>query len=291
MKHEEAEKKIDPYLLGWLSVNESEAFEAHYMECDNCFKELSLAREYTENLREVLEQRQSEPGFLLSKKSTTAVGITGLLQVAASFFLKPAVAYLIVLALLYPAYRGIFQRPKVVVQEVTKEGTEERRKLNDEAKALRERNAAYESQIADLNKKLQQVSAEHQRQIDELKEGNRRLADYIKPVANPPALSLAFLNTRSSEQAQGVVFKDELWLDIDTRFDEENKFSSYSLRIVDEQGRILWQQEHVKKDKLGGVTLRIPRAFLKAGAYRVRVYGVDGNKKSLIKQDRFRLMM
>lgn len=62
--------------------------------------------------------RHARPGSEL-----LAAGLAAPLKDLASIFLKPAVAYFLVLCLIYPAYLGLFRKPRVI-KEVVKETVE-----------------------------------------------------------------------------------------------------------------------------------------------------------------------
>jgi len=102
----EQEKIIERYIGGKLTKKEERAFEEHYFGCDQCFdavKEMEKVIEASQKVAEGVDliKPAKKPAF-------------SLLEWLKSRFLIPVpipalgIAAVLVLALLYPAYRGIF---------------------------------------------------------------------------------------------------------------------------------------------------------------------------------------
>ncbi len=107
------------YELGALPEEDVEKFELHLFKCEYCLNELHASEDMTRLLRtdqqikqmmetELHEQNGGEPFLIRLWKRLWPRG---------SLLLKPALAYLIILLLITPAYHGIVKRdtPKIRV--------------------------------------------------------------------------------------------------------------------------------------------------------------------------------
>lgn len=65
MTHEQAVslQAVERYLLGELTEQQRNAFEAHYFDCAQCFEQAQLSQEFMHHARQVLDPRP-EPGWL-----------------------------------------------------------------------------------------------------------------------------------------------------------------------------------------------------------------------------------
>lgn len=101
----EQEEIIDRYILGKLSAKEESSFEEHYFSCDQCF---TAVRE-KEKVILGLKDATSRGVFVLREvKKAPALELLGWLK---SVTFSPVMAMatsILVFALLYPAWRGIF---------------------------------------------------------------------------------------------------------------------------------------------------------------------------------------
>lgn len=86
--------RIDPYLDGELSADESIVFDNHVDTCIDCREELALARTVLAELRELPEQicPDSVSESLYSGMKSTTERETGARQWFSGWFLRPAVA-------------------------------------------------------------------------------------------------------------------------------------------------------------------------------------------------------
>jgi len=102
----ENEKIIERYIVGKLTKKEERAFEEHYFGCDQCFE---AAREMEKAI--AASQKVPEGADLIKPTKKPAFSLLDWLK---SRFPIPVpipafgIAAVLVLALLYPAYRGIF---------------------------------------------------------------------------------------------------------------------------------------------------------------------------------------
>jgi hypothetical protein len=113
-------KCIDPkvgqllyaYELGALPDEDVEKFELHLFECEYCLNELNTSEDMTRLLRadqQIIKTTETE----LQKQSRTEPFLARLWKLfwpKGNLILKPALAYLIILLLITPAYHGIVER-------------------------------------------------------------------------------------------------------------------------------------------------------------------------------------
>jgi hypothetical protein len=109
------------YELGALPTAEVERFETHLLQCDYCFDELMSFRQES-----ALLSSDSEVRSVTEASSNRQTGSESLLVRIrrslwphTSFILKPAVAYILILLLLIPAYRGLIRQPGSEIGEIT----------------------------------------------------------------------------------------------------------------------------------------------------------------------------
>jgi len=94
---------VDRYLLGKLSEPEEEAFEKHFFNCDQCFAEVQTAEKAIRGIQDAAAR-----GVLLKDKTMPRPAFGWLERLRAFFSPSPVIVFAtLVLALIYPAYRGM----------------------------------------------------------------------------------------------------------------------------------------------------------------------------------------
>ena len=101
--------------LGLLTEDETERFEAHLLVCDACFQKAQEFEPYVKRLRSESVGGKVVKRYAQENSAHQRTGLWRLLWPKESMILKPAVALVIILALLYPAYLGLSgsHRPEV----------------------------------------------------------------------------------------------------------------------------------------------------------------------------------
>ena len=109
----EAGKLLHAYELGVLSTSDVDQFETHLLDCEYCFAEIrqfvdeaELLKSNEAVVREVaggIEREASGGG-----KKSVAARLWSRLWPDTPIIFRPAAALLLVLILIYPAFRGIF---------------------------------------------------------------------------------------------------------------------------------------------------------------------------------------
>jgi hypothetical protein len=102
------------YETGALSAEDTKRFELHLLECEHCFKEAESFSKYSKMLREdeiVRDEIVKIPDSTETSKSIRQ-RLWSHLWPARPLPFRPAIVYLLILVLLYPAYRGVFHTDK-----------------------------------------------------------------------------------------------------------------------------------------------------------------------------------
>ncbi len=107
MEHQKihADEIVDRYVLGQLSTAEEESFEKHFFSCDQCFAEVQKAEKVIRGI-----QNAAARGVLLPKKKKAHAAFDWVDWLRTFFSPFPSLRLataVLVLALIYPAYRGI----------------------------------------------------------------------------------------------------------------------------------------------------------------------------------------
>ena len=60
--------------------------------------------------------------------------------------------------------------------------------------------------------------------------------------------------------------------------------ANYRVEILDAGGRVVWSEEGLEKNRHGSFTLILSQSFLGPGAYRLRLYGLEGGAGRLLEE-------
>ncbi len=101
------------YELGALSEEKADRFEVHLMECESCLARLRELSDHTHLLREDSRTRQGVYRIAVdaARSESSWQRMKARLWPQGPVVFKPAVAYLLLLVLLYPAYLGLHEIP------------------------------------------------------------------------------------------------------------------------------------------------------------------------------------
>ena len=113
---------LHAYELNQLDPENREKFEIHLLECEHCFNEVANFEKIAEVMTQDPEIRDvvaMEIGVETGKsESSLWTRIWRLLWPQTSFVLKPAVVYLVIILMAYPAYRGIHKATDNNIRQV-----------------------------------------------------------------------------------------------------------------------------------------------------------------------------
>ncbi len=111
---------LHAYEVGGLSEEDIERFEVHLLKCDHCFEAIQAFAPWAELIRvdgRVRETVQEAGGE--SQTTASRLGVWGrYLWPPWPWPFRPAVIYLLVLMLLYPAFRGLHQSSTRPVENI-----------------------------------------------------------------------------------------------------------------------------------------------------------------------------
>ncbi len=97
------------YELGALSVEDTERFEIHMLECQSCFESVRGFEQAANMMRTDMEIRQDIRMAVdgLSRRKSWATSLLQYLWPQTPLVFKPAVAFFVMALLIYPAYLGM----------------------------------------------------------------------------------------------------------------------------------------------------------------------------------------
>ena len=125
----EQEEFVEKYVLNQLTPEETEAFEEHFFECDECFQKVKLTQKIVTGLKLAVKEKSSQKEVLPQPSSFG--------ERIEKIFTRPAfsmAAVILILLLSYPAIKGILlqkqlknlQVPKIIDYSFTLEETNTR---------------------------------------------------------------------------------------------------------------------------------------------------------------------
>lgn len=102
----EQEEFVEKYVLHQLTPEETEAFEAHFFECDECFEKVKLTQKVVYGIKQAVKEgsKQEQPSQQTFEKKIINI------------FSQPAfsiAAVVLILILSYPAIRGIWLQQQI----------------------------------------------------------------------------------------------------------------------------------------------------------------------------------
>jgi len=105
----EVGKLIHAYELKKLSKEDNENFELHLLDCEKCFNEIKQMEKISDLLAHDTDTRRAFKESQIEAASGTSfwIKLKNLLFPETNWFAKPALIYLALLLLIYPAYRGL----------------------------------------------------------------------------------------------------------------------------------------------------------------------------------------
>ncbi len=262
MDHATIEQRqlIDLYVAGKLSPEDTEAFEEHYLDCEECLDQVEAADRLQRGLRRVAEQEVT--------KAVKTSFLVALAARASSWQAGLTLTALIATGLL----AGVWQHRQV---------TALRGDLEASRRELAAAQGGDEQRIASLRRELAETrsafDATQSRWLEELgverekaEQLAARLVSALKPQINTRIYSLSSFRDAGvgeSPRHQIALPRTGDWIVIalevsgaaDTRY-------RGTLRRGEE---VLWQAGDLEADALGSVVISFPVDHFKAGDYRL----------------------
>ncbi len=107
----------------------------------------------------------------------------------------------------------------------------------------------------------------------------RTVAELSQPQINVPIEDLwPDTATRGGLQPAVEVLRAGRSFTLVLNLQELREFPDYQVEIIDSEGTEIWSSTGLEMSSFGNFTLGIPRGFLPAGEYGVRLYGLDGER-------------
>ncbi|MCP4660022.1 MAG: hypothetical protein GY856_31860 [bacterium] len=107
----------------------------------------------------------------------------------------------------------------------------------------------------------------------------RRVAELSQPQINVPIEDLwPDTATRGGLQPAVEVLTAARSFTLLLNLPEPREFPDYQVEILDSEGTEIWSSTGLEVSSFGNFTLGIPRGFLPAGEYGVRICGLDGER-------------
>lgn len=107
----------------------------------------------------------------------------------------------------------------------------------------------------------------------------RTVAELSRPQINVPIEDLwPDTTTRGGLQRAVEVLTADRSLTLVLNLQESQEFPDYRVEIIDSEGTEIWSSTGLEMSPFGNFTLGIPRGFLPAGEYGVRLYGLEGER-------------
>lgn len=220
---------IERYILRQLTAEEEKQFEEHYFECEQCFSEI-LATE-----KIILGLKNASVKGLLNTAEPEGKKSFGLNNILNLFSPPPALALaatVLIVILIYPAWRGIFKVPQL------------------------------------------------EKEIANLQEPQTGIQNY-------------FLETTRSEQDVQVIkipanTNNQSFLLSFNILEKSIPNPGYNAKIMDKNGRIIWETENLKGvGEYEVFTIICYSSFFKADEYKLKVYEINPEENKILSEFNF----
>lgn len=261
---------IDRYVLGKLTTSEAEAFEDHFIDCAECAEQLTIARNFIQELK----------GFAvhetLSKSDKTPEASRWWSFRQPVLVPSWAVACCCGLVLL-AAVLAFF-----TVRRLNRMSAELAQKKQESATIRQQYERGLETAAAS-ERDHQETTLQLNQRLDELAqklktEGEQpSVRSSQTPQVNFPIFAL--VSVRRGGPGSGPteialpVSNSEFALSIPV--EDQRNFSGYRITILNEQKSVVWRQSGFRPDGYHTLSLSLKSTFLPRGTYDLRVEGQE----------------
>lgn len=263
---------VDQYLLGKLGAKEVEEFERHFVDCAQCVEQLNISRNFIADLKSFAAQ---ETLLSINHHSPLpaqwSVGQPRRLRIAAMF---AACAILISGIFVFLGVRRLIHLEAEV------------RQVRQDASAIAERyhrelEAAAESQRRDEEDK-QKLSQQIRELAQAMQPRNThiiRVPDSTKgseaPEVNFPIFALPSVSRGQGAAPSDIALaKSTPSFAISVPIEDRRDFASYRIKIVNSNGRTVWQRGGFRPDAYHSLSMSLKSTFLSPGSYELSVEGL-----------------
>lgn len=263
MDHEEIDRNhvVDRYLMGRLTAGEADAFEEHYLSCQECLDRIDQA----EALQRGLKRAVAEDAVRMAVARRAGL----LSRLARSRGLGFALAGLAVVLLLPTllSYREVVHRLD--------------RELDRGNAELARRSEAGQAQDGAARQALAEERARLEREVAREREARtsleRDLAEARRPRVNTPILSLS--PERGGPAGEDPTHRVRLpaepgWVVLSLELDP-GSLGTYSVSLL-RGGKEVWKGEGLRPNELDSLVATVPTDLLRPGIYELIVMGAGG---------------
>jgi hypothetical protein len=270
---------VSQYLLGQLTTQERETFEAHFLDCERCLDVLELNRKFIEGLRsldaeEILRGRPAEVWSLAAWLARyPPMRQFGLFAAAILLLAIP-----VVLLLVENAHLRTRLNHAQTANEPNPSATEDQ--LGDRNLGAADTNSGATAG-GSTNAKSPDIAgpSSNAPRTNAAKPGSRRLS----PQVNTPILILASLRELNENQ---TVTRNELVVPnrpglflISIGLESSTRYERYSVTIKGKGGSILWRRDDLKPDRYDTLAITCPNDYFSPGNYDLILKGINAEGK------------
>jgi len=262
------EDEMIAYVRGELEAGDAERMRSHLVRCDACAAALKDVADFFEPIRERegpiperVRRRQWKTLWRRVRAEERAIvrkDVPAWFRTRAMFALA---ASLFVIIGFLSFWTWHLRR--------------EMQRLAQQAQTERIRRVELERE----NRRLQERTGAIERDYESrLKELESQLAQLREPQWNIPVydlLSREFLLRSGSASVVNriVVSRTARSFSLVLTAEDQPKYPTYAIEIVDRDGRLHWRAGGIRRDRHGALTVTLNRAFLSPGEYQLNLYG------------------
>ncbi|HSR66341.1 MAG TPA: zf-HC2 domain-containing protein [Acidobacteriota bacterium] len=269
MRHEYIEENqvVDRYLMGRLSLEESEAFEEHLLHCTRCQEEMETSRALQNGLKAAAARGWLDPP---AAQDTRPAGRSVPLWTLA------AAAALAALLILPPIY--LFLQMNTLDRQLadTRLELEQARRVSQQHEDEAER---LNREIQALQAQLGQEDSQVREQLEQERQARRLLAANLQrlqqPHINTPVIPLDALRSSAGEGEAATVVRaqpDSGWIVLALLLDRAD-YADYRVALT-RQDEVVWQSGGLRPNYRDELVINLPRPMLREGPYQVTVEGM-----------------
>lgn len=280
---------VERYLMGRLVAEESAEFEAHFVDCLECVRQLKTTKALIDGLRIVGSEQIPEPRGYEPK------GLFRWLQPTSSRWSLVAGALLLVSLVAVVVVSNQNRRLRLEADQARSASAEWKRRYEGEREVSSLAETKNQASERDLKTQLAQLRAEldneHKRNSYETTDNHVALK---KPQINLAIFVLKSI--RGSEPATGAL--NELFLPrssknfvISVPLEGEGSYKSYGMTIRGDHSRPIWKGGGLKPDRYNSLSVGFNSTFFRAGDYLLTVDGVaEDGSTSVVGKYSFRVL-
>jgi hypothetical protein len=293
-----SEEALIAYQQDRLGGPERNRVQHHFTKCSTCFdrfkdvsdffqparreeeslSEATIAREWETFRRQILMQEQQSAVDVRRSKFRTP------------FFAPRALALAATLLIILTAGWGFWlanQRAQLARQLETEQAlwAEKRAELDRENRRLQEENKeAGQNEV-----RLKQLEKDHQELQRQAALYESEIAALKQPELNSPIYDIyeqgsAQRSTSDEPDNSVVISRNSKAVTLILNGADQPEHGVYVIEMLNQNGRLRWRREGLRRDNLGNFVVTLNRASLGQGRVLLKIYGRSGKRSELIAQ-------